>query len=328
MVMRRRLVSEQAKSESMRVGFGRGLVRAGQASDKVVALSADLAESTQFSQFEEAMPERYIEVGVAEQNLVTVASGLAHMGWRPYVSSYAVFSPGRNWEQIRTTIAINNQPVVLVGTHAGVNVGPDGATHQALEDIAMMRVMPNMTVIAPGDSLEAEQVAVALVEYDSPAYVRLPRDKTDVFLDDEPFIIGKAKKLRDGRDVLLIGTGAMSAELMKAAELLVKSDVNAEVLHLPTIKPLDEESIVESARRCGRVVVAEEAQVAGGLGGAVAELLSEKLPMPIHRIGVRDEYGQSGTAKELLDYFGLTAEQIAEDVLEFVENNSRYHQDN
>lgn len=314
-------------AESMRVGFGRGLVGAGRANDKVVALSADLAESVQFSQFEEAMPDRFIEVGVAEQNLVTVASGLAHMGWRPYVGSYAAFSPGRNWEQIRTTICINDQPVVVVGSHAGVNVGPDGATHQALEDIALMRVLPNMTVIAPGDSREAEQVALALASYDSPAYVRLARDKSAVYLDDEPFVIGRAKRLREGGDVLLIGTGTMSYQLTEAANKLAEEGLSAEVLHLPTIKPLDDDAILESARRCGRVVVVEEAQVTGGLGGAIAELLSSKLPMPIRRIGMYDRYGQSGSPQELLEFYGLTSDQITEDVREFIEQMPRYHQE-
>ena len=314
-------------SESMRIGFGRGLVTAGQANDKVVALSADLAESTGFSQFQEAMPGRYIEVGVAEQNLVTVASGLAHVGWRPYVASYAAFSPGRNWEQIRTTIGINNQPVTIVGTHAGLNVGPDGATHQALEDTALMRVMPNMAVISPGDSTEAEQVAISLANYDKPAYVRLAREKTEQFLGSEPFVVGKAKRLREGSDVALIGTGTMTYMLIRAAELLEQRGISAEVLHVPTIKPLDEDAILESAKKCGRVVVAEEAQIAGGFCGAVAELLSEKLPMPVKRIGVDDRYGQTGTAGELLELYGLSFDQIATDITEFINKMPQYHQE-
>lgn len=315
-----------SNTESMRVGFGRGLVAAGRLHPKVVALSADLAESVQFSQFEENLPDRYIEVGVAEQNLVTIASGIAHMGWKPYVASYAAFSPGRNWEQIRTTIAINDQPVVIVGSHAGISVGPDGATHQALEDIALMRVMPNMTVIAPSDSREAEQVALALAVYESPAYVRLARDKTALFTNDEPFVVGKAKRLQEGTDVLLVGTGTMSYQLLEAARQVAESGLSAEVLHVPTIKPLDEEAILESARKCGRVVVAEEAQVAGGLGGAVAELLSERLPMPVKRIGMYDRYGQSGSGDELLDYYGLVGNQMAEDIIEFTRQMPQYHQ--
>ena len=314
-------------SESMRVGFGRGLVKAGQSNLRVVALSADLSESTGFSQFQEIIPERYIEVGVAEQNLVTVASGLAHIAYHPYVASYAAFSPGRNWEQIRTTICINDQPVVIVGTHAGLNVGPDGATHQALEDSAIMRALPNMTVISPGDSNEAEQVAIALANYAHPTYVRLARDKTEQFLEPAPFVIGQAKFLSRGEDVVLIGTGTMTRQLQKAAELLSAQGVHAEVLHVPTIKPLDEATILESAKRCGRVVVAEEAQVAGGFGGAVAELLSEKLPMPVKRIGIMDRYGQSGTAAELEEHYGLTHEQIAKDITEFINNMPQYHQE-
>lgn len=316
----------EMRYESMRVGFGRGLVQAGSEDERIVVLSADLAESTQVSQFQEAYPERYIEVGVAEQNLVTVASGLAHAGKRPFTASYAVFSPGRNWEQIRTTICINDQPVVLIGSHAGLNVGADGATHQALEDIALMRVLPNMTVIAPGDSAEAERVARALAMRESPSYVRLARDKTPVFLEETPFEIGAAQTLREGADVALLGTGTVTWQLMKAAELLAGRGVSAEVLHVPTIKPLDAMRVLAAARKCGRVVTAEEGQIAGGFGGAVAELLSEQLPVPVKRLGVADVFGQSGTANELLEHHGLTAVQMADTIATWLEQTPQYHQ--
>ncbi len=315
-----------AKLESMRVGFGRGVVRAGEADEHVVVLSADLAESTQVSQFQEVFPERFIEVGVAEQNLVTVASGLALAGKKPYAASYAVFSPGRNWEQIRTTIALNEQPVVIVGSHAGISVGADGATHQMLEDIALMRSLPNMVVIAPGDSTEAEQVAVALSRHDHPSYVRLAREKTPVFLENEEFTIGRARLLRQGSDVALIGTGTMSHSLLMAAEVLAEAGIEAEVLHVPTIKPLDEEAVLKSAKKCGRVVTAEEGQIAGGFGGAIAELLSESLPVPIKRIGINDRYGQSGSAEELFEHYGLKPEQIAKDIRQFIKIMPQYHQ--
>lgn len=316
---------ENAPQESMRVGFGRGMVAAGKADQRVVALSADLSESTQVSQFQEAFPDRYIEVGVAEQNLVTVASGLAMAGRKPFAASYAVFSPGRNWEQIRTTICLNEQPVVIVGSHAGISVGPDGATHQMLEDIALMRSLPHMTVVAPGDSAEAEQVAQALAVHDGPSYVRLSRDKTPVFLSDEPFAIGRARVLRDGSDVALFGTGTMTHRLLLAAERLAEQGVEAEVVHIPTIKPLDKGSILASAKKCGRVVTAEEGQIAAGFGGAVAELLSGVLPMPIKRIGIDDQYGQSGTSEELFNHYELTDEQITAQILTFIHAMPQYH---
>ena len=311
--------------ESMRVGFGRGLVEAGRQHANVAVLSADLAESTQVSQFQAAFPERFIEVGVAEQNLVTVASGLAHAGKRPFTASYAAFSPGRNWEQIRTTICLNDQPVVIVGSHAGLTVGPDGATHQMLEDIALMRSLPNMIVIAPGDSLEAERVAEFLGGHNKPAYVRLSRDKTPLFLQDRPFQLGKAHVLREGQDVALMGTGIMTHTLLEVAEDLSDLGVSAEVVHVPTIKPLDEEAVLASAKRCGRVVTAEEGQMAAGFGGAVAELLSEKLPMPVRRIGVEDRYGQSGEVAELMAEYGLDKSSVLAKIRQFIEEMPQYH---
>lgn len=321
--------SDDVKQEPIRAGFGRGLKAAGEANESVVALCADLTESTQMHLFKEAFPNRFIEVGVAEQNLVTVASGMARAGKIPFTSSYAAFSPGRNWEQIRTTISLNNQPVKIVGSHAGVSVGPDGATHQMLEDIALMRVLPNMVVVAPGDSIEAEKATKALAENGKPSYIRLAREKTPIFSTEEsPFEIGKAYVLREGSAVSLLGTGTMTYQLLVAADLLAQEGIEAEVVHVPTIKPLDEETILVSARKTGRVVTAEEAQVAGGFGGAVAEFLSETLPMPIKRIGMQDRFGESGVPIELLDYFRLTGEKIAEDVKQFLSTVPQYHQDN
>lgn len=259
------LYSDDIQQEPVRAGFGRGLKAAGEANDKVVALCADLTESTQMHLFKEAFPERFIEIGVAEQNLVTVASGLARAGKIPFTSSYAAFSPGRNWEQIRTTATLNDQPVKIVGSHAGVSVGPDGATHQMLEDIALMRVLPRMVVVVPGDSVEAEKATRALAVNGKPSYIRLAREKTPVFSTEEsPFEIGKAYVLREGHDVSLLGTGTMTYQLLVAAKLLEKHGINAEVVHVPTVKPLDETTILASARKTGRVVTAEEAQIAGG----------------------------------------------------------------
>ena len=313
--------------EPIRAGFGRGLKAAGEANEAVVALCADLTESTQMHLFREAFPKRFVEIGVAEQNLVTVASGMARAGKIPFTSSYAAFSPGRNWEQIRTTVTLNNQPVKIVGSHAGVSVGPDGATHQMLEDIALMRVLPNMVVVAPGDSIEAEKATRAIAENGKPSYLRLARDKTPIFsTEDSPFEIGKAYVLREGSEVTLLGTGTMSYQLLVAAQLLADSGIDAEVIHVPTIKPLDEKTILQSVRKTGRVITAEEAQVNGGFGGSIAEFLSEHLPVPVLRIGMQDRFGESGAPNELLEYFGLTGNKIADRVKEWAKDTPRYHQ--
>jgi len=322
-----RLYEADVKLEPIRAGFGRGLKAAGETNEAIVALCADLTDSTQMSLFKEAFPERFIEMGIAEQNLVTVASGLARAGKIPFTSSYAAFSPGRNWEQIRTTIALNEQPVKIIGSHAGVSVGPDGATHQMLEDIALMRVLPNMVVIAPGDSIEAEKATHAIVGNNKPTYLRLAREKTPIFSTEKsPFEIGKAYKLRNGHDVTLLGTGAMTYQLLVAAKQLEEKGIHADVVHVPTIKPLDNETILESVRKTGRVVTAEEAQIAAGFGGVIAELLGEKLPTPLLRIGMKDRFGESGVPAELIKYFGLDGESIARDVEEFVHKVPRYHQ--
>ena len=320
------LYSKDVQLEPIRAGFGRGLKAAGEANERIVALCADLTESTQMHLFKEAFPKRFIEIGIAEQNLVTVASGLARAGKIPFTSSYAAFSPGRNWEQIRTTTALNNQPVKIVGSHAGVSVGPDGATHQMLEDIALMRVLPNMVVVAPGDSIEAEKATKAIAENGKPSYLRLAREKTPVFSTEEsPFELGKAYVLKEGTDVSLFGTGMMSYQLLVAAKLLEAKGINAEVVHVPTIKPLDHETLLTSARKTGRVVTAEEAQAAGGFGSAVVEFLSDVLPMPVKRIGMNDRFGESGAPNELVEYFGLSGDKIAEVVETFVGEMPQYH---
>ncbi len=304
-------MASDVASEPIRKGFGKGLLKAGQENDQVVAACADLTESTQMHLFRDAFPERFVEIGVAEQNLVTVGSGLAAMGKIPFVSSYAAFSPGRNWEQIRTTICLNDLPVRVVGSHAGISVGPDGATHQMLEDIALMRVLPNMVVIAPGDSVEAEKATMALAADSRPAYLRLAREATPIFTTEQtPFEIGKAYTLVEGTDVTIIATGTMTYQALVAAEKLFKDGIDAEVIHCPTIKPLDAVTILKSIGKTGAVITVEEAQAAGGLGGAVSELLGEHLPTPMRRIGIKDRFGESGKPDELLEYFGLNHKNI------------------
>lgn len=321
------LYTDGVALEPIRAGFGRGLKAAGAANESIVALCADLTDSTQMSLFKAEFPKRFVEMGVAEQNLVTVASGMARAGKIPFTSSYAAFSPGRNWEQIRTTIALNDMPVKIIGSHAGISVGPDGATHQMLEDIALMRVLPNMVVLAPGDSIEAEKATRAIAENGKPSYMRLARDKTPIFSTDEsPFEIGKAYVLHEGHDVTLFGTGTMTYQLLAAAKILESHGVYAEVVHVPTIKPLDEETILASIRKTGRAISAEEAQIAGGFGGVLAELFGEKLPTPLLRLGMQDRFGESGDPAELVKYFKLDAASVVDRTKQFINDVPRYHQ--
>jgi transketolase len=303
---------EKLEQAPTRDGFGRGLVEAGEADPKVVALCADLAESTRAHWFREKFPDRYVELGVAEQNLATVASGMANYGKIPFIMSYATFSPGRSNEQIRTTISINNVPVKIVGCHAGLSVGPDGATHQALEDIALMRVQPNMTVIAPADSEEARKATLAIAQSGKPAYIRLARDKSPVFTTtDSPFKIGKAQILYKSKSpqVVIVACGALVHNSLLAAHELEKEGIGSAVINLATIKPFDK-SILPFIKDVGAVVSAEEHQIAGGLGSALAEELSQFFPVPQEFIGVHDRYGQSGNTKELFAEYGLDVSHI------------------
>lgn len=311
--------------EPTRAGFGRGLKAAGEANPNIIGLCADLVESVQMHLFAEAFPDRYVEVGIAEQNLVTVAAGMARAGKIPFAASYAAFSPGRNWEQIKTMTCLNELPVKIVGGHSGSTVGPDGATHQMFEDIALMRVMPHMVVICPGDGPEAEKATKAIAEHKSACYLRLTREKTPVFsTPDSPFEIGKAYVLREGSDVTLAATGILTAYTLKAAELLQQQGISAEVVHCPTVKPLDGDTLIESVKKTGRIVTAEDAQAAGGFGGAVAELLGDRMPAPLKRIGMQDRYGESGAPLELITHFGFDGPGIARQVQEFVAKVPQY----
>lgn len=305
-------MSKEPELKPIRDGFGEGLLAAGHADAQVVGLCADLTESTRMEGFAKAFPERFIEVGVAEQNLVTVASGMSALGKIPFVSSYAAFSPGRNWEQIRTTICLNDANVKIAGSHAGVSVGPDGATHQMLEDIALMRALPNMLVVVPADAVEAKKATLAIAAYRGPAYIRLGREKSPVVTTEAtPFSLKEAQVLRDGKDVTIVACGTLVAEALGAAVLLAKKGIEAEVINVAVIKPLDSETILASARKTGALITAEEHQINGGLGGAIAELLSEHEPLPLKRIGMNDRFGESGEPAQLLEHFGLSAPYIA-----------------
>lgn len=319
------LLSDTPDIEPTRAGFGRGLRAAGEANPNVVGLCADLVESVQMHLFAEAFPERYIETGIAEQNLVTVAAGFARAGKIPFAASYAAFSPGRNWEQIKTTAALNELPVKVVGAHSGSTVGPDGATHQMFEDIALMRVMPNMVVVCPGDSIEAEKATRAIAEYPSACYLRVAREKTPIFSTPEsPFEIGKAYVLREGKDVTILATGIETPFALKAAMQLEDEGISAEVVHVPTVKPLDHETIIASLRKTGRAVSCEDAQAAGGFGGAIAELLADEMPAPLLRIGIPDRFGESGAPLEVHKNLGLADDTIATRTKEFVANRPQY----
>ncbi len=320
-IMAMKLVSDLDKTDkkSTRDGFGQGLLEAANHNKSLVGLCTDLKESVKMDAFADAHPDRFFDVGVAEQNLVTVAAGLAAMGKRPFAAGYAAFCPGRAWEQIRTTICLNDRPVTIVGSHAGVSVGPDGATHQMLEDIAMMRVLPNMIVVAPADSIEAQKATLALAGINKPSYLRLAREKTPIFTTtDTPFEIGKAYVLWAGQSATLISTGTVTYNCLQAAKELQSKGVSVEVVHVPTIKPLDKATILGSVRKTGKVITIEEAQISGGLGGAIAELLADQQPLPLKRLGINDRFGESGEAEELLDFFGLSGGKIAKSVMDFI----------
>lgn len=312
-----KVFDKDVEQAPIREGFGEGLLQAAINDKRVVGLCADLTESTKMLAFKERFPERFIEIGVAEQNLASVASGMAAMGKIPFVSSYAMFSPGRNWEQIRTTIAYNNQPVKIAGSHAGISVGPDGGTHQAIEDIAITRVIPRMVVISPCDSIEARKATIAAAQTTDPTYIRLAREKTPVITTDAtPFTIGKASVVfqptNEGikLDVAIIATGALVHRALLAARKLEQSGKAVKVLNLSTIKPLDEDAVWRVAQEAGAIVTVEEHQIAGGMGSAVAECIARHYPVPIEFVGVADQFGQSGTPNELIEHYGMGESHI------------------
>lgn len=306
-------LSTTIEKRPTRHGFGDGLVALGKLHEDVVAICADLTESTRMDAFRKSYPARFIEVGITEQHMAAFASGLAAVGKVPFMASYAMFSPGRNWEQIRTTICYNNVPVKIIGAHAGVSVGPDGATHQALEDIALMRVLPRMTVIVPSDAEEAKRATEAAYAIPGPVYIRLTREPTPVWSTAEtPFVVGRAITLveSDHPDVVIIGCGPILYEALRAARTLFQKGIHAEVINMHTIKPIDRDVITRAASRAGALVSVEEHQVAGGLGSAIAEVLADTHPAILERVGVRDHFGESGKPDELVEAFGLTADAI------------------
>jgi len=299
-----------------RNGFGEGLVESGTRNPNVIGICADLSESTRFEAFKKAHPAQYVEIGVAEQMLVAMAGGLASVGKIPWIASYAMFNPGRSWEQVRTIMALNDTNVKIAGAHAGVSVGPDGATHQAIEDIAIMRVIPHMTVVVPCDSVQTKKATLALSERWGPTYLRLGREKSPVITTEEtPFTVGEAQIFREGGDVAIVACGILVYNSLMAADKLSREDgIECRIVNNHTVKPMDEAAIVAAARDCGAIVTVEEHQKHAGMGSRVAEIVAQKYPVPIEFIGVDDRFGQSGDPLELIEYYGMGIDAIVDAV--------------
>ncbi len=304
-------------SKATRDGFGEALVELGASNQELVVLTADLSESTKVADFAKKFPERFIECGVAEQNMAGIAAGLAAEGKIPFITSYAVFSPGRNWDQIRVSICYSNLPVKIIGCHTGLSVGPDGATHQALEDIAMMRVLPNMTVVVPCDALQTRQATQAIASIPGPCYLRLTREKTPVI--NSSFKIGKAEILETyGQDVAIVVCGPLVYQALVAAKELNDEGIKTMVINNHTIKPLDKTTLLKAARDCGAVVTVEEHQIGGGMGSAIAELLSQNYPVPMELVGMLDKFGESGEPDQLFAKYGMSIFKIKEMVKKII----------
>ncbi len=302
-----------------RDGYGTGVVELGDKDEKIIVLCADLTESTRSNLFREKFPERFIEMGVAEQNMANVAVGLSLNGKIPFIATYAVFSPGRNWDQIRISSCYNKANVKFIGAHTGVSVGPDGGTHQALEDIALTRVLPNMTVLVPADTEEARKAVHAAAKINGPVYIRLGRGATPVFTTEKtPFTIGKALTLRDGDDVAIIGAGPILHSALVAAHHLIEKGISCRVINVPSIKPMDTDAIEKAARDCRAIVTVEEHQVFGGIGSAIAEVVAQSYPVPMEFIGMHDSFGESGTPEELLKKYRMDAAGIERAVLKVI----------
>ena len=303
------------KQVPTRNGFGEGLLEAAKANKNVIGICADLSESTRMLGLKETLPDQYLEIGVSEQLLVAMAGGLASVGKIPWIASYAMFNPGRSWEQVRTVMALNETNVKIAGAHAGVSVGPDGATHQAVEDIAIMRVIPHMTVVVPCDSIQTKKATLALTEMHGPVYLRFAREKSPIVTTEQtPFEIGKAQTFRAGGDVAIIACGILVYNALVAAKELEREGIDCLVINNHTVKPMDEPAIVEAAKRCGAVVTVEEHQIHAGMGSRVAEILAQRHPVPIEFVGVNDRFGQSGDPVELIEHYGMGTGAIKEAV--------------
>lgn len=306
-----KLFDKDIEAAATRNGFGEGLVLAAEADQNVVGLTADLVESTRMEEFSKKFPDRFIEVGVAEQNMMGIAAGMALSGKIPFISSYATFSPGRNWDQLRVSVCYSEANVKIAGCHAGVSVGPDGATHQALEDIAITRVLPNLTVLYPCDSIEARKATQAAAAQAGPVYIRLAREKSPIMTTAQtPFVIGKAQVFRDGADVAILATGPLLYEALQAAETLTQEKIQAIVVNVATIKPLDEETLMRVGKQAKAIVTVEEHQISGGFYGAICEFYARRLPLPIEPVAMMDAFGESGQPDELLKKFGLKSRDI------------------
>lgn len=309
--LKRNTLQKDVEMSPTRDGYGQGLVELGEKNENIVVLCADLADSTRSGKFRDVYPERFVQMGIAEQNMANVAVGLALNGKIPFVSTYAVFMPGRNWDQVRISGCYNNANVKYAGAHTGISVGPDGATHQAMEDIALMRVLPRMTVLVPCDAEETRKATIAAAEIKGPVYIRFARAATPLFTTtDTPFSVGKAQVFRDGSDVAIIGAGPIIHSALQAADQLVEKGISCRVINSPTIKPIDEDVIERAARECGAIVTVEEHQVMAGIGSAVAEVLARTNPTPIEFVGMQNSFGESGEPAELLHKYKMDSEAI------------------
>lgn len=313
---------DRTKTKSIRSAYGKALVELGKTNSKIVVLDADLACSTQTAMFGKEFPERFFDMGIAEQDMMTTAAGLASQGKIPFASTFAMFATGRTYDQIRNSICYPKFNVKIVATHGGITVGEDGASHQALEDVALMRALPNMTVIVPADCKECEEVIKFASTYEGPMYIRIARTNVpDIFDENYKFNLNKAQILKEGKDVTIVTNGETLAEVIECANILEKSGIDAQIINMPVVKPLDNATILEEAKKTNFVVTVENHSIIGGLGSAICELLSEKIPTKVYRIGINDEFGQSGEQRQLMEFYGLTAEKLAEKIEKKLKNS-------
>jgi len=309
------MIINREKAKSIRSAYGKTLVELGKENKDVVVLDADLACSTQTAMFGKEFPDRFFNMGIAEQDMITTAAGLASQGKIPFASTFAMFATGRTYDQIRNSVCYPQFNVKIVATHGGITVGEDGASHQALEDVALMRNIPHMSVIVPADCKECEEVIKYAAKHKGPMYIRIARTNVpDIFDENYKFEFSKAKIMREGKDVTIVTNGETLAEVIECADILEKAGINAQVINMPVVKPLDNGTILEGAKKTGFVVTVENHSVIGGLGSAICEVLSENLPTPVYRIGINDEFGQSGEQRELMNFYGLTSEKLAEKI--------------